>query len=357
MLQHVGKFPEAYDVLTDAEAGANALGDASLAVKVRLLRLYIDVFAGRAGDDWSSRMAAAVDEAIPIFEAAHDEPGLVLAWRQRAGMYGVTNRNEDMAVAFEQVQVHARAANDRRAEVKSAYPLAAALLYGPTPVANAIPRCEELAQRATTDQSIAASIQALLAQLYSMDRRFDQARALVTQARRRLEDLGATVLVATAGMGAGNIELRANDLEAAEREFRTAYDQLSAIGEKFVLPTVGGLLSRVLTDLGRIDEAEALVGAMEAIAGADDVEAQAILQGVRARLDATAGRANGARGSITHAIDVAHESDSPTLLAEVLMDQGAVLEALGDAGGAADARSQAAVLLERKGDRATVMQL
>jgi tetratricopeptide (TPR) repeat protein len=355
--QLLGRYAEAYDVLDEAGEGARQLEDQPLAARVRLLRLFVDLFSGGEGEEWSSRVAAAVDEAIPIFEDAHDEAGLTFAWRLRAGMNVVANRNEESAKAFEQVLLHARAANDVHTETRTAYPLALALVYGPTPVTAAIPRCEDLAERAATDQSSAAAIQALLAQLYSMQGRLGEARALVKAAHARLEDLGATILAATALMAAGNIELRANDHSAAERELRRAFDALSAIGETFVRATVGGLLARVLVDQERADDAERVLGIVEETALPEDVEAQAILAGIRGRLLARKLDAEAAREAAAHAIEVAGQSDSPTLLAEVLIDQGSVLETLGDAEGAAGARRQASGLLDRKGDVLTVAQL
>ena len=40
------------------------------------------------------------------------------------------------------------------------------------------------------------------------------------------------------GMEAASIERLAGDLDAAERELRSAYDALDAVGEKYVLSTV-----------------------------------------------------------------------------------------------------------------------
>ena len=358
-LRELGEFREAHAVLREALDGARDLGDACLESKARLVELFIKNYSGEIDQavDWSSAVAAAVDQALPIFEAKGDEAGLALAWRLRAGMHGMANRYADMAAALEQVMRHARANQDRRTEARSAYTTAIALLYGPTPVSEAIERCEQFAARAASDQSATASIGAQLAQLYSMRGDFRQARALVAAARAKLDELGAGVLAASTSIDSARIELRAGEIEAAEKDLRRGYEALSAMGERFLLSTVGGLLARTLVLQDRDAEAEPIVAAMEAIAGHDDVDAQAILLGVRARLYARRGGGAAARRLAEAAVALRRRSDSPFELADALMDLASVLVVTGDNDGRSAAVSEALQLVEQKGDLATALRL
>src|SRR5439155_7547230 len=82
--------------------------------------------------------------------------------------------------------------------------LAQALMYGPTPVPEAIRRCEELREdargpvaesveelrdRATAERGVEAALGATLAELHAMQGDFAEARALCARARALYDDL------------------------------------------------------------------------------------------------------------------------------------------------------------------------
>jgi class 3 adenylate cyclase/predicted ATPase len=350
-LRELGEFGEAGSVLEEALEIAEQTGDQRQAAKARLIQLYIQLYSGDVeGADWTSAVDAEVRRALPVFEQDDDDDGLALAWRLRAGSHGLANRYGEMASALEQVIHHAARLGDRRTETRSSFATATALLYGPTAVPEAIERCAELAERSTSDQIALSVINDQRAQLLAMRGEFDRARELYRESQARLEDLDARILAASATQDSGRVELLAGDLTAAERELRRGYDALGAFGEKFLRSTVGGLLARVLAQKGSMADAEALTHAVEEIAAADDVDAQSIWRGARARALAGRGDFETARQFGREAVSLRRQSDAPVLLAEALADLAEVERLAGDQAGADAALGEALALFERKGD-------
>ena len=82
----------------------------------------------------------------------------------------------------------------------------------------------------------------------------------------------------------------AGDLQAAEAKLRADYDALTAMDERYFRPNIAALLAKTLYELDRLDEAEELAAVAAELADPEDVEAQALLQSVQARLLAARGR-------------------------------------------------------------------
>ena len=85
------------------------------------------------------------------------------------------------------------------------------------------------------------------------------------------------------------IELMAGEPQAAEEKLRADYDALTAMDEQYFLPNIAALLAKTLYELERLDEAEELVAVADGLSDPEDVEAQALLQTVQARLLAARG--------------------------------------------------------------------
>jgi tetratricopeptide (TPR) repeat protein len=355
-LMELGEFEAAEAVLAEAATGANAIGDEPLACHAELVGLLVKSYSGEI-EDWSAAVTREVDDALTVFERVGDERGMALAWRLRSGLHGTAGRYAEAARANEQVLEHARKAGDRRAETRGSTGYAIALLYGPTPVREAIARCEELVERSASDRRTVALIDTQLAQLYAMQGDFDRARDLYRAARAMLTDLGVGVLAASTSLDSSRVELLAGDPVAAEVELRRDYDALSAMGERFLLSTVGGLLARALQQQGQYEEAEIVLEAIETIAAADDVDAQAIFRGVRSRLLAAHGQPDAAVATAREAVALREQSDSGLLRAEALADLAEALAASGDLPAASDALRQARELTAAKGDQVSSSRL
>ena len=173
------------------------------------------------------------------------------------------------------------------------------------------------------------------------------------QMRLILEEVGGGPLGASISLDSGRVEMLARDLGAAERELRRDYNTLTAMGEKYLRSTIGGLLARVVEMQGRHDEAIEMTQQVQQIAAEDDVDAQALWRGARARALANLGQGEAALALAEEAIALRRRSDSPVHQAEALIDLAEVRSLSGDVAAATGALEEALALAERKGDTVT----
>jgi class 3 adenylate cyclase/tetratricopeptide (TPR) repeat protein len=347
-LMEQGEFVEAERVVGEGLAAAETAGDARAAASARLTLLMVRFYAG--GANWSEDALASVDRALPLFEAASDETGQATAWRLRFAIHGTACQYRAATEAAEQVLLHARRALDPRLLNRGASGYAVSALFGPMPVADAIARCESLLGELGGDRRTESLIRTALAQLYAMRTEIERGRSMYAQARRLLEELGGGVLGASTSIDSARIELLAGEVEAARRELRRDYEQLSAMGERFLLATVGGMLARVEYLLGEHAEAEKLARIVGEVAAPDDIDGQALWRAALATCLARRGEVAEAQRLGAEAVELRRRSDSPALLAEALTDLAEVQRHAGMDDAVRGLRNEALALYERKGD-------
>jgi len=159
--------------------------------------------------------------------------------------------------------------------------------------------------------------------------RFDLAREAYERGRVMLEELGRSLLSSSTSVNGWRIEFLAGDLAAAERELLRDYERLAEMGEQFLLSTVAARLAIVLVAAGRPDEAAQFVATAEATSAPDDIEAQALWRGAKARQLGTTDAVEEAVRLATQAVELLRQTDSPVFLADALVDLGEVLRAAG----------------------------
>jgi ATP/maltotriose-dependent transcriptional regulator MalT len=217
-------------------------------------------------------------------------------------------------------------------------------------VPEAIARCETLVVEVESDRRTTALIRTTLAQLTAMAGRIDEARSLLAHSAAELNELGSMVLAASSSIDSARIELLAGDLEAAERLLRADHEALTAIGERYLLPSVDGMLARVLYALDRFDEAEEMARSVREMAIDEDLDAQAIGRSVQAMVVARRGDIETAIALGNEAIAMRRRSDAPVLLADALTDFSEVLRFSGRDDEVRAVRREALRLYEAKGD-------
>jgi len=100
---------------------------------------------------------------------------------------------------------------------------------------------------------------------------------------------------------------------------------LERAGETFYLSTMAALLSRVVRDQGRDEEALVLSRRAEEATAADDVESLALWQSIRAPILARAGKLAEAESLARSAVELSLKSDAPQMQADSLSELAAVL--------------------------------
>jgi class 3 adenylate cyclase/tetratricopeptide (TPR) repeat protein len=354
-LTELGAFDEARRVLVEATDAAAETANELVAARADLVRLYLQLYSGESEGavDWSSAVVTATERALPLFEASGEDAGQTFAWRMRALMFGAAQRTADAAAAAEQVVERAKQAGNLRAEIRAALVYAWALLYGPTPVADASSRLREVADQISVDQLGVAKVNLQLAQLTAMAGDFDTARDLYRSSQSKLEELRAGIHALSTSLDAARVELLAGDAAAAEQLLRRDFDALTAVGERYSLSSVAGLLAHAIERQGRVDEAEEITRVAEEISAPDDLDAQALWRGARARVLASRGRHEEALALAREAVEMRTQVDTLIDRVDALMDLAEVLRRAGDRAGAEAALREALEVAIGKGDVVT----
>jgi class 3 adenylate cyclase/tetratricopeptide (TPR) repeat protein len=324
-LMEIGEFAEAQRRLDAAVAGAAELGDQTLEADAILTRLRVAHVTLDDLDAWRAEVQRETDRLIPVLEADGDVAVLAKAWLMVAFVHGTVCRWQATADALERAIANARLANDPRKLARHSASYVMALCEGPTPAPIAIERAQEVLAHGLVDRGAEAIIMLSIAPLHAMSGDFDRARELTEVAGDVLRDLGAAVIAARTSHASSRIESMAGDPEAAEAKLRADFEVLTAMDERYVRPIIAALLAKALFELGRTDEAEEFAGVTAEIASPDDLEAQALLRSVRARVLASRGQLADARALAHEVLELVGQTDDLVLRADSLV---AVAEAL-----------------------------
>jgi len=178
---------------------------------------------------------------------------------------------------------------------------------------------------------------------------FEVARAQYTERLRQLRDRGETFFIHTFAMNVAAVELRAGELAAAERILRDAWLGLESAGEKGFRSTVGAMLAETLAQLGRPDDAEAIVLASEVLTTEDDAASVALVHRAGARIAFARKLYDAAESQARQALRVLEATDMLEETAETHLLLGEVLAGAGSTEEAAGAFRKAVELAEAKG--------
>jgi class 3 adenylate cyclase/tetratricopeptide (TPR) repeat protein len=292
------------------------------------------------GDSGAEELLEVSRDAIAVFEELGYDAGLARAWRRIAYAHQMGSQYGSAGEASERALVHARRAEDRHEEARIVDGLCTSLLWGPAAAAEAIERCEEMLAWSRGSRVMEANISISLAGLKGMRGDFEEARALAAGARQTYRELGLRLAVAGLTQVSGPLELLAGNLEAAEQELREGLEIMEPVGS---VGYQAALLANVLLRRGAADEAERLASIAQTEAADDNIAAQVVWRGVKARLDADPLLAE-------EAVEVAELTDDLNLRADALVNLAESLRLADAPDQAADALQRAVALYEQKGN-------
>jgi DNA-binding SARP family transcriptional activator/class 3 adenylate cyclase len=342
-----GDLQQAEQVFTSAFDLSRELGEDNLAA-----RASIELSFNRVLVDPSiplSEMLRVAEDAVRTFERGGDHGGIARAWHHVAMVHWIQSRAAEMEEVLERAMTHAEQAGDWQMQSRILGFLARAVMTGPRPAADGIERCTAILERAREDVGLIAVTETMLGMLEAMRGNFDLARAYASAANRRLASVGLTVTVAVLQMYSGWIELMAESPERALPGVRDAYDLLERIGEAHRRAMTAAMLGRLLFFAGDHDEADRYLRISEDASSPDDVAAQTVWRGTRARWLAVAGGAREAEELADSAVAIVAATDYVRLHGDALADRATVRSALGRDDGAMNDLHEAGVLFERKG--------
>jgi class 3 adenylate cyclase/tetratricopeptide (TPR) repeat protein len=344
----IGEFAWAETFLDEAIATAEATGEVGLAASARLLRVRVRSHSA-VPEDWTGQVVEEARRGLPLLESAGDHVELARAFRMLAWANGTACQYGEAAVAAQRAMEYAALGGDERQRRHAASQYAIAALYGPTPVTEAIARCEAIVADAVGDRRTQGLVMSLLSGLRAMQGHFDRARDLYTHARLMLADLGRSVVAASTSQQSCGVEMLAGDPAAAERELRRDFSELLDMGEKYFLSTAAGELARAVYAQGRYAEAEELTLMAEELSADDDLTSQALWRSVRAKALARRGLAREAEELAREAVELLRGTDALALQAGTLEDLAEVLALVG-ADATREYLEEALDLFERKDD-------
>ena len=225
-----GAFPDSVALYDEAEANAIRSGDPVAAGIAELGRVRLRYLTGDGVTDADAR--ALVERLTPVFASARDHRALAGCHRLLFNVELTHGQWRAAGVAAESMIAEARRAKDQLMEHRGLPALAGVAMYGPTPVPEAIERCEAVLAQAGDDRMVRALTERAEAHLIAFDGRFDEARDLCRATRGRLVELGWHFDAALVSLNLGPIELLAGRPDAAVHELRTDYDTLRAMGSR-----------------------------------------------------------------------------------------------------------------------------
>ncbi|HEY3051093.1 MAG TPA: AAA family ATPase [Gaiellaceae bacterium] len=347
-LMESGDFGGAGQVLREALVAAGKAGDSQLEATSRMLLLLVRLRSSET-DEWSEEAKAELEEAIAVFERAGDHAGLAKAYRLLGWAHGTVYHFREVEAAVTQGIEHARLAGDLREERAASTTYAMAGLFGPTPVPDAIARCEQVLDVVSGSLVHEGIVTASLGVLHALGGDFERARMFAERARETLKTLREGSVLTVVAAFLGRIELLAGEAEAAERELQREYELLEELGERYYLSTVSALLAQALYVQGRLDEAESLTATAETLTGKDDVEAQMLWRCVRAEVLTQKGEVKIAEALAREAVVYSEATDSQLAQGNALAVLAEALHAGGQSIEAAAALEEAIRLYDLKG--------
>ncbi|HEY2936560.1 MAG TPA: adenylate/guanylate cyclase domain-containing protein, partial [Gaiellaceae bacterium] len=340
--------------IDDAEARLNGLLEAATKTGDRRMEWY--ALLEQAHRRTLIDPAATADEledvaqnAIRVFAELGDEFGLAQAWRRLSLAPRARGDFASSEHAVERALAHARLAGDRQEQARSIDALCGILQYGPTPVEEALRRCEELLELTEGNRLAEPHIVAATAVLKAMRGDFEEGRALCAQVEVIYEDLGLWLALVGLTEIAGTIELLAGEPVAAERVLRRGYEILASAGDATIVAFQACLLAEAVLAQGRADEAEELVQLAKEGA-ASDIFAQTHWRAAEGKLEALRGRDERAIALAREAAGIAGRTDALNMHAGAMLRLAEVLRAAGYGDEAVEAGREARALYERKGN-------
>jgi class 3 adenylate cyclase/tetratricopeptide (TPR) repeat protein len=344
VLAWLGRTDEALrraDANADRAARAgDRVGELCARIRAGVHRLFAEPEGAREA------LEALLDQALPELEVVANDLALYVAYHALGEVAGSRGRPDEQLRATERALMHAERAGYEPSSMIAS--LAWCRFAGTTRVSDLLAWLEEIEQHAPRDQFLFAYRGWSLARLG----RFDEARAIIAEARAQQAERGGGILLANLiAFESVWVELLAGD-PAAAAEFAAAGFRLhEESGGRGYLYGAAGSVAEALYALDRLDEAEAWANRAAELSSGGDVWTDMQWRGLKALALAR-------RGEHAQAQRLAREAISVGERTELLDQQGAAYAALGEvlalAGEvyeAANALEQALGRYERKENR------
>ena len=321
-----------------ASAAGDRVGELCGRVQEGLLRTFLEP------EGATDKLAALLEQALPVFETAGDDLALYTAYRALGQVANMRAQMDAGLDAFERAFAHAQRAGLPHELLTWR---AAFHFFGTTPVPKLLAWLNEQEARGVRD----IALREYRGEALAMLGRFDEARALLAEARAALAERGGGILLATTtGMISVHVELLAGDPAAAAQLGAEGCRLLDELGEQSQLSTAAGMLAQALYALDQLEEADAWAARAAELGASDDAYTQMLWRQVRAKVLARRGEHAGAERLAREAVAIGEETDMLDTQGDTHADLAEVLLLAGKPDEAAAAFEQALERYERKGN-------
>jgi len=316
--QVMGRHDKAIRAFDRLIQEAESDGDEALEHFFRLERAWARIAIGPDPISLET-LAGEIGRGREVFEALGDDAGLAQVSRLMLHIHYRRGRMAEMEEAGRRDLEHAIKSGHPREVIGGQWLLAMALEEGPRPVRECIEACEGIVRwRGIENPGVVST----MGYLWAMAGEFDTARQMAARAQEILrEGVRARRPLGQVIRRAGDVELLAGNVEAAERELRRALELNLEMGENDMVCQIAASLSRILGRRGEIEEAERLAAVSEHHAPAQSVTSQALWRSVQARMLFLHGNPGKARPLAQEALELV-PADMLNLRAEVSVDLG-----------------------------------
>ncbi len=334
----------------DALRRADALAERAFTAGDRVAELCGRVQAGivriyLGGEGGTEKLAALLELALPVFRAAGDDLALYVAYSALAEMETTRARIDAGLEAHERAYAHARQAGHAPPGVfgMRAY----CRFAGTTPVPELLAWLDENEAREGRDHFFRAYRAGALAMLG----RFDEARAILAEARAELAERGRGILLANiTAFESVWVELWADDPAAAAEYGAEGFRLHEELGEQGFLSAAAANLAQALYALDRLDDADDWTVRAEELGSSDDAGKEMIWRRVRAKVLARRGEHVAAERLALQAVAICDETDMLDAQGDVYADLAEVFLLAGRAEEATEALGRALERYEHKGN-------
>jgi tetratricopeptide (TPR) repeat protein len=292
----------------------------------------------------TDRLAAVVEQALPVFELAEDDLALYIAYTARGWVANMRAQMDARLEAFDRAFGHAR-----RAGLPHDFLgwRAGSRFFGTTPVPELLEWMDEQESGATRQAAVRRWRGAALAMLG----RFDEARAIFAEVRAELGERGGELLLAAVmGHDCVDLELLAGDPAAAAELGAAGCTLFEELGEQALFSTAAGKLGQALYALDRLEEANAWAARAVELGASDDALTQMLWRQVRAKVLARSGEHAEAERLTREAVALGEQTDMLDAEAHSYADLSEALSLANKPAEAAKILEQALTRFERKGN-------
>jgi class 3 adenylate cyclase/tetratricopeptide (TPR) repeat protein len=337
-----GKSREALSRAGALVARAAAAGDQVGALCARIKEATLRSLLEPEGV--TERLAALVEEALPVFGAAGDELALYTAYLALGQVENMRAHIDASLAAYERAAAHAQLAGLPEDLLRWR---AITRFAGTTPVPEILAWFDEQEARG----ALTPTLRGYRANALAMLGRFEEALAILAEARAELADRGGGIWLATlTAMTTVDVELLAGDAEAAVAFGEEGCRQLDQLGELSYLSTAAAGVGQALVALDRLDEADLWAGRAAEAGASDDVFTQMLWRQVRAKVLGRRGELEASEQLAREAVALGEQTEMLDARGGAYVDLADVLALAGRPHEAIQALGQALECYRRKGN-------